>query len=49
MGSTDTSSSFMEAFVLYLVAFPEAQEKVYQEVLKVAPNGGFPGYADRSE
>lgn len=47
LGSTDTSSSYLEAALLFLVANPEVQEKIYHEILEVAPNGRFLNFSDR--
>ncbi|XP_035712851.1 probable cytochrome P450 305a1 [Folsomia candida] len=38
IGSTDTSSSFMECVILYLISYPEVQQKIYEEI--VAIQGG---------
>ncbi|OXA45133.1 Cytochrome P450 2D28 [Folsomia candida] len=45
--SSDTSSSFLESLILYLTAFPEVQEQIYQEILNVAPNGRVINFEDR--
>ncbi|OXA45130.1 Farnesoate epoxidase [Folsomia candida] len=47
ISSSDTSSSFLESVVLYLIAFPEMQEKIYQEILNVAPNRRVINFEDR--
>ncbi|XP_021961477.1 farnesoate epoxidase [Folsomia candida] len=47
LSSSDSSSSFLESIVLYLIAFPEVQEKIYQEILDVAPNGRVINFEDR--
>ncbi|OXA44260.1 Methyl farnesoate epoxidase [Folsomia candida] len=49
LGSTDTSATFMEIVVLYLIVYPAVQEKVYQEILRVSPNGRDISYSDRKE
>ncbi|XP_021961712.2 farnesoate epoxidase [Folsomia candida] len=45
--STDTSNTFMEIVILYLITYPDVQEKVYEEILKVSPDGRDLSYSDR--
>ncbi|XP_021961478.1 farnesoate epoxidase isoform X1 [Folsomia candida] len=47
MSSSDSSSSFLESVVLYFIAFPDIQEKIYKEILDVAPNGKVINFEDR--
>ncbi|XP_021961917.1 farnesoate epoxidase [Folsomia candida] len=49
LASADTSSSYMEFVMLYLVAYPDVQEKVYQEILTVAENGEELSFSDRKK
>ncbi|XP_021961918.1 farnesoate epoxidase [Folsomia candida] len=49
LASTDTSSSYMEFVILFLVAYPDVQEKIYQEILKVVPDGRDLCFSDRKE
>ncbi|OXA45059.1 farnesoate epoxidase [Folsomia candida] len=45
--SSDTSNTFMEIVILYLITYPDVQEKVYEEILKVSPDGRDLSYSDR--
>ncbi|XP_035713828.1 farnesoate epoxidase isoform X2 [Folsomia candida] len=47
VASSDTSNSFLEAAVLYLIAFPTVQEKIYQEILDIAVDGRVINFEDR--
>ncbi|OXA47347.1 putative cytochrome P450 303a1 [Folsomia candida] len=51
LAGTETTSTFMEACVLYLfvVSYPHVQEKVYQEILRVAPDGRPLKFSDRQK
>ncbi|XP_035705297.1 farnesoate epoxidase isoform X2 [Folsomia candida] len=49
LGSTDTTSSYLESVVLYLILFPDIQEKIYQEILDVAPDNRFIEFSDRKK
>ncbi|XP_035713952.1 cytochrome P450 2U1 [Folsomia candida] len=49
LASTDTSSTYMEFVMLYLVTYPDVQEKIYREILKVAPDGRAFRFSDRKE
>ncbi|OXA44400.1 farnesoate epoxidase [Folsomia candida] len=49
LASTDTTNSFMEIVTLYLAAYPDVQEKIYQEILTVAENGEELSFADRKK
>lgn len=46
---TETTSTFMEACVLYLISYPHVQEKVYQEILRIAPDGRPLNFSDRQK
>ncbi|OXA48953.1 Cytochrome P450 2D11 [Folsomia candida] len=48
LGSTDTTSSHMEAAFLHLVTFPEIQEKIYREILQVSGEGKPLNFSDRN-
>lgn len=49
LAGTDTTSTFMEACVLYLITYPDIQEKLYQEIMHIAPDGRPLNFSDRQE
>ncbi|OXA45390.1 farnesoate epoxidase [Folsomia candida] len=47
--STETSNTFMEILILYLITYPDVQEKVYAEILKVSPDERDLSFSDRKK
>ncbi|XP_035713643.1 cytochrome P450 2K6 isoform X1 [Folsomia candida] len=49
LASTDTSNTFILIVILFLITYPDVQEKVYQEILKVSPDGGDLSFSDKKK
>jgi len=45
-GSSDTTGSYLETFFLYMLHYPDVQEKVFQELQENIPPGQEASFSD---